>query len=193
MSYKKLSYWIPFSNPQTLPKGFTPWNPTTTQHVMPMPTESNDLTSEKQLEIQEAKTKKALTNRSKSITVRFNNEELERIEVEAEKKKLNKSNYIRYLVSQSLHLDQPIQKTEDTQLFKRSQRTFKKPSYVDPLLLRHVAQMGNNLNQIAKALNTANLNGQTLELLELIHVLKQMDNHLKDLVGKGVKDADQVS
>ena len=57
---------------------------------MPMPTESNDLTSEKQLEIQEAKTKKALSNRSKSITVRFNSEELERIEVEAEKKKLNK-------------------------------------------------------------------------------------------------------
>ena len=27
MSYKMLSYWIPFSNPQTLPKGFTPWNP----------------------------------------------------------------------------------------------------------------------------------------------------------------------
>ena len=159
---------------------------------MPMPTESNDLTSEKQLEIQEAKTKKAISNRSKSITVRFNSEELERIEVEAEKKKLNKSNYIRYLVSQSLHLYQPIQKTEDTHLFKRSERTFKKPSYVDPILLRHVAQMGNNLNQIAKALNTANLNGQTLELLELIQVLKQMDNHLKDLVGKGVKDADQV-
>ena len=91
-----------------------------------------------------------------------------------------------------MYLDQPIQQTEDSHLIKRSERTFKKPSYVDPLLLRHVAQMGNNLNQIAKALNTANLNGQTLELLELIQVLKQMDIHLKDLVGKGVKDADQV-
>lgn len=159
---------------------------------MPMPTKPNDLISEKQLEIQEAKQKKAITNRSKSITVRFNSEELERIEVEAEKKELNKSNYIRYLVSQSLHLDKPIQKTEDDSLFKPSERTFKKPSYVDPLLLRHVAQMGNNLNQIAKALNTANLNGQTLELLELIQVLNQVDSQLKGLLVKGVKDADQV-
>ena len=157
-----------------------------------MPTKPNDLISEKQLEIQEAKQKKAITNRSKSITVRFNSEELERIEVEAEKKELNKSNYIRYLVSQSLHLDKPIQKTEDDSLFKPSERTFKKPSYVDPLLLRHVAQMGNNLNQIAKALNTANLNGQTLELLELIQVLNQVDSQLKGLLVKGVKDADQV-
>ncbi len=157
-----------------------------------MPTKPNDLISEKQLEIQEAKQKKAITNRSKSITVRFNSEELERIEVEAEKKELNKSNYIRYLVSQSLHLDKPIQETEDDSLFKPSERTFKKPSYVDPLLLRHVAQMGNNLNQIAKALNTANLNGQTLELLELIQVLNQVESQLKDLLVKGVKDADQV-
>ena len=159
---------------------------------MPMPTEPNELISKKQLEIQEAKQKKAITNRSKSITVRFNSEELERIEVEAEKKELNKSNYIRYLVSQSLHLDQPIEKKEDDSLFRPSERDFKKPSYVDPLLLRHVAQMGNNLNQIAKALNTANLNGQTLELLELIQVLNQVDSQLKDLLVKGIKDADQV-
>ena len=159
---------------------------------MPMPTEPDDPISEKQIEIQDAQQKKAITNRSKSITVRFNSEELERIEVEAEKKELNKSNYIRYLVSQSLHLDQPIEEKEDDSLFKPSERTFKKPSYVDPLLLRHVAQMGNNLNQIAKALNTANLNGQTLELLELIQVLHQVDSHLKDLLVKGGKDADQV-
>ena len=153
-----------------------------------MPTE----THEKQLEIEQAKAKKAVNNRSKSITVRFSHEELERIEFEAEKKTLNKSNYIRYLVSQSLHLDQPIEQFKDQTLFKPSERTFKKPSYIDPLLLRHVAQIGNNLNQIAKALNTANLNGQTLELLELIQVMNQVDGHLKELLIKGIEDADQV-
>ena len=146
-----------------------------------------NLDPEKILEIELAKKNRKLVNRDKTVSVRFTEEEFKKINDLAIQEELTKSNYLRSLIFEKMEF-------YGDELFKHSARLSKKPSYVDPELLRHVAKIGNNINQIAKVLNSANINGQTLELLELIHVLSEIDEHLKNLLMMGVESsADQIS
>lgn len=146
-----------------------------------------NLDPEKILEIELAKKNQKLVNRDKTVSVRFTKEEFRKINDLAIQEELTKSNYLRSLIFEKMEF-------YGDELFKHSERLSKKPSYVDPELLRHVAKIGNNINQIAKVLNSANINGQTLELLELIHVLSEIDEHLKKLLMMGVESsADQIS
>ena len=54
----------------------------------------------------------------------------------------------------------------------------------DPALVREVARIGNNINQIARTLNTLNKNGAPTRsaVLESLITLKTISDHLKDLV-----------
>lgn len=145
-----------------------------------------NLDPEKILEIELAKKNRKLVNRDKTVSVRFTKEEFKKINDLAINEELTKSNYLRSLICEKMEYGD--------ELFKNSERLSKKPSYVDPELLRHVAKIGTNINQIAKVLNSANINGQTLELLELIHVLTSIDEHLKKLLMMGMESsADQIS
>lgn len=49
----------------------------------------------------------------------------------------------------------------------------------DPELIRHWAKFGSNLNQIARALNHANVKGENIDLVKIYTVLVAMESKLK--------------
>lgn len=58
---------------------------------------------------------------------------------------------------------------------KRERERWTSPPTVDPLLIRHVATIGNNVNQIARALNQ-NPNADSMAVLvEIQHIQKALD------------------
>ncbi len=52
---------------------------------------------------------------------------------------------------------------------------------VDPELMRQLGRMGGNLNQIAKALNRANKVGGHVQLVEILAILRMMEQHLVEI------------
>ena len=56
----------------------------------------------------------------------------------------------------------------------------------DPALVREVARIGNNINQIARTLNTLNKNGALTrsEVLESLITQKTISDHLQNLVAQ---------
>lgn len=61
---------------------------------------------------------------------------------------------------------------------KRKRRV---PPQVDAELMRELARIGANMNQIARALNVANKKGNTVDLIELKALLCSMERELIDL------------
>lgn len=55
------------------------------------------------------------------------------------------------------------------------------PSRTDPALLRQLAAIGNNLNQIARCMNTATVQAEPIECLGLLHSLQAIECHLERL------------
>ena len=51
----------------------------------------------------------------------------------------------------------------------------------DPELVRHVAWIGNNINQIAKAINTDIASSRPLDAARLLHLLIGIDQTLREL------------
>lgn len=45
----------------------------------------------------------------------------------------------------------------------------------DPALMRHLAQIGNNLNQLARALNECRVAGSTVQLVEALTLLRSIE------------------
>lgn len=56
-------------------------------------------------------------------------------------------------------------------------------SGADPMLLRQVAAIGSNLNQIARAVNSQSLVAQPLQVLELLTLLRSIERNAASLLG----------
>ena len=86
-------------------------------------------------------------------------------------------------------------KVGDTKLFKRHKLTARAAAPVaDPALIREVAKIGNNLNQIARAINVCKLNGKPVQTIELISLLASIQADVKGLVNaKEKSDVHQIS
>lgn len=54
-------------------------------------------------------------------------------------------------------------------------------SAADPALLRQLASIGNNLNQIAKAVNESNKSAKPVEMVSLLVTLKSIERSLEKL------------
>jgi hypothetical protein len=52
---------------------------------------------------------------------------------------------------------------------------------VSPQLMRELGKMGGNLNQIARALNIANKEGDVITTVEILSILKTMERHLEEI------------
>lgn len=61
---------------------------------------------------------------------------------------------------------------------KKVQKSHREYTPVDPDLLRQIAIIGNNLNQIARALNKSNATGSTIDLIANLSVLTAIDQEL---------------
>ena len=53
----------------------------------------------------------------------------------------------------------------------------------DPALLRQLGALGNNLNQIAHALNRGVIAGQRLDVVQTLATLRSIEQHLERLAG----------
>lgn len=67
----------------------------------------------------------------------------------------------------------------ETCLGKRSKRKGKPPT-VDPVLLRHLAAIGNNINQIAKQCNTTLSPTDTLDVIVRLDAIEQVLNEVRN-------------
>ena len=63
----------------------------------------------------------------------------------------------------------------------KEKRKRRAPPKVDPELVRHLAKLGSNLNQIARAANTMKRQGCPVELVELKLLLCSIERELKIL------------
>jgi uncharacterized protein YukE len=100
--------------------------------------------------------------RDKSIKIRaFENERLD-WQAKASNANMTLANYIRSLLnSEQVKRDAPI---------KRSRRSYEP---VDPVLIRQLAKIGNNLNQIAKRVNS---DDQSINIIsELLIIQRQLE------------------
>ena len=60
----------------------------------------------------------------------------------------------------------------------------------DPALLRSLAAMGSNLNQIARAVNTGAIAGDLIQAIELLVVLRAMEREFAVLVASNTGSTD---
>ena len=105
----------------------------------------------------------------------------------------NFSEFVNGLISQQIMSDVPTVLAEHVQSMvepipqKKKRQPIKQPPKVDPALLFQIGRIGNNVNQIAKFLNTIRQDPKSVSsfsFLECFHVLSQIQNDLHDWLGE---------
>ena len=105
----------------------------------------------------------------------------------------NFSEFVNGLISQQIMSDVPTVLAEHVQSMvepipqKKKRQPIKQPPKVDPALLFQIGRIGNNVNQIAKVLNTIRQDPKSVSsfsFLECFHVLSQIQNDLHDWLGE---------
>ena len=61
---------------------------------------------------------------------------------------------------------------------KQKRRKRKQPIKVDPDLIYHLGKIGNNLNQVARAVNTAKKVGLPIQTVEVLAALKSIEQYM---------------
>jgi hypothetical protein len=96
-----------------------------------------------------------MTNRKSAkinvLSVRVTNERLDEIEVEAARENMTRTAYIQYLIDQPIRPPIRIEAVRDLEIYR---------AYLP--WLQELKCQGNNLNQIARGINRANLEGITV-------------------------------
>lgn len=106
--------------------------------------------------------------RNHKISVRVDDVELENLKNRAGDQAL--AEWMR-----NVCMGQPEKPAERKAYSKEEIKRWTPPPAVDPLLIRHVAMIGNNVNQIARALNQ-NPNADSMAVLvEIQHIQKALD------------------
>lgn len=98
------------------------------------------------------------------LRVRCSKDERADWERKARAQELTLSKYARHLLSA-----EPMQRRA-------------RPPEVDPVLLAAVGRAGNNLNQIARAMNTDRKAGSAIDLIAVWTLLMALDRQLSDIV-----------
>ena len=105
----------------------------------------------------------------------------------------NFSEFVNGLISQQIMSDVPTVLAEHVQSMvepipqKKKRQPIKQPPKVDPALLFQIGRIGNNVNQIAKFLNTIRQDPKSVSsfsFLECFHVLSQIQNDLHEWLGE---------
>lgn len=81
------------------------------------------------------------------------------------------------------HVRAHLSHTADTDPLKNKRprarvRPLKAPSSIDPELMRKIAGIGTNINQIAKACNSDLLTGMSIDAVKLLVVLRSMEREI---------------
>lgn len=63
---------------------------------------------------------------------------------------------------------------------KRSPKKLGAISEIDPTLVREIASIGNNINQIARVINKGVLNGSTIDSIKLLVALQAIDQRITE-------------
>ena len=131
----------------------------------------------------------------KTVVKRLRLTELEASQLEKylDDRELNFSEFVNGLISQQIMSDVPTVLAEHVQSMvepipqKKKRQPIKQPPKVDPALLFQIGRIGNNVNQIAKFLNTIRQDPKSVSsfsFLECFHVLSQIQNDLHDWLGE---------
>jgi hypothetical protein len=98
------------------------------------------------------------------LRVRCSGDERADWERKACAQELSLSKYVRHLLS-----NEPMQRRA-------------RPPEVDPMLLAAVGRAGNNLNQIARAMNTDRKAGRAIDLIAVRTLLMTLDRQLAEII-----------
>lgn len=63
----------------------------------------------------------------------------------------------------------------------RAQKYTGRVNHADPALMRQLAQIGNNLNQIAHRINASNLAGEPLSMVQILAALSSIEREIEAL------------
>lgn len=108
--------------------------------------------------------------RDKELTIRLTDDELQRLRAVAARLGLPMADLVRlclFVVGADVRAGDLLPRRERLDVRR-----------ADPVLLREVARMGNNLNQIARAANRQLLAGQSLDLISLLTTMAEIERHL---------------
>ena len=129
----------------------------------------------------------------KTVVKRLRLTELEAKQLEKylDDRDLNFSEFVNGLISQQIMSEIPTVLAEHAQSMiqpipQKKRQSIKQPP-VDPALLFQIGRIGNNVNQIAKFLNTIRQDPKSVSnfsFLECFHVLSQIQNDLHDWLGE---------
>lgn len=102
---------------------------------------------------------------------------------------LNFSEFVNASICQKIMSEFPTVSAEPLEVIepKKKREQIKQPPKADPALLFQIGKIGNNLNQVAKSLNTIYKDPQAISkfsFLECFHVLSQMQNDLHQYLGE---------
>jgi len=115
--------------------------------------------------------------RDKELTIRLTLEELENVRAIAASSGVHMADLVRRRL---LDTGARIQLTESRPTLSREP-----VSTIDPALIRHVASIGSNLNQIARAVNRSALQSETIDVIRLLAAMLAVERHLGELSGTG--------
>ena len=108
-----------------------------------------------------------------SISFRLPLSTILEIKDEAAKANCTKSDVLRTYLT--LEAAKPLGKPKPRQ---RQPKELAKPSGSDPLLLRQLSAIGNNINQIARTMHAACITGEWLQTVEVLTVLVMIEKQL---------------
>lgn len=111
--------------------------------------------------------------RDKELTIRLTDEERQSVRTIAGGSGTNMADFVRRRL---LDAGATVQMSEGRHLVKRE-----KVSGVDPALMRQLAGIGSNLNQIARAVNRQALQSQTIQVIEVLAVLLVIERQISAL------------
>lgn len=111
--------------------------------------------------------------RDKELTIRLTAEERQIVRAIAAVSGTNMADFVRRRL---LDAGATVQVPDSRPLLNRV-----KVSAVDPALMRQLASIGSNLNQIARAVNRQALQSQTMQVIELLAVLSVIERQISVL------------
>ena len=128
--------------------------------------------------------KKELKTETKRL--RLTKSEAEQLDKYLADNKINFSDLVNGFLSEKVMSKVPT--VSESKINEAKKKTVvKQPPKVDPALLFQIGKIGNNLNQVAKSLNTIYKDPTAISkfsFLECFHVLSQMQNDLHQYLGE---------
>ncbi len=112
-------------------------------------------------------------NRTKSVKIRFSEEELNQINLRLPE------NIERAVWLRQLALGEPIQREKLKRKRKRAA-----PPKADPKLIMEIGRIGNNLNQIAR---WCNQHKSTTDVIQVVALLVKIEQELSGLINAEIK------